>query len=206
MWEYTDTVKEHFFNPRNVGQIENADGVGEVGSAETGDALKLMFKLDGNGRIKDARFKAYGGAGTIAASSVLTSLIKGKTLDEAAKITNKNITDYLGGLPERKMYCPVMSREGLEAAIESYRNGDTRKAGSDGRIVCNCFSVTEKVIEKVIRENNLTTVEQVTNYCKASGGCDRDGACKGEIEKIIERIQDEKAKNMRTSNQTKFAR
>ncbi len=191
MWDYTDKVRDHFFNPRNVGEIENPDGVGEVGSLACGDALKLTFKLDENGRIKDARFKTFGCASAIATSSVLTEMIKGKTLDEAAKVTNKDIADYLGGLPEQKMHCSVMGREALEAAIENYRTGGRKKHELEGRVVCTCFGVTEKEIERVIRENDLTTVEQVTNYCKAGGGC---GGCQGEIEKIIDRIQGDKAK------------
>jgi len=190
MWEYTDKVKDHFFNPRNVGEIENPDGIGEVGSLACGDALKLTFKLDKNGRIVDAKFKTFGCASAIATSSVLTEIIKGMTLEEAARVTNRDIADYLGGLPEQKMHCSVMGREALEAAIENYRTGGKKKHELEGRVVCTCFGVTEKEIERVIVDNNLTTVEQVTNYCKAGGGC---GGCKGEIEKIIERLQGDKA-------------
>ena len=191
MWEYTDKVRDHFFNPRNVGEIEDADGVGEVGSLACGDALKLMFKLDENGRIAEAKFKTFGCASAIATSSVLTELIKGKTLDEALNVTNKDIADYLGGLPEQKMHCSVMGREALEAAVENYRTGGQKKHELEGRIVCTCFGVTEEEIERVVRENGLTTVEQVTNYCKAGGGC---GGCHGEIEKIIVRVQGDKVK------------
>ena len=191
MWEYTDKVRDHFFNPRNVGEIEDADGIGEVGSLACGDALRLTFKLDKNGRIVDARFKTFGCASAIASSSVLTELIKGKTLDEALKVTNREIAEYLGGLPEQKMHCSVMGREALEAAIDNYRSGGTKKHELQGNIVCTCFGVTDVEIERVVRENGLTTVEQVTNYCKAGGGC---GGCKGEIQKIIERIQGEKAR------------
>ena len=193
MWEYTDELKDHFFNPRNVGEIENPDGIGEVGSLACGDALKLTFKLDENGRINDAQFKTFGCASAIATSSVLTEMIKGKTLDEAAKVTNRDIADYLGGLPEQKMHCSVMGREALEAAIENYRSGGKKKHELEGRVVCNCFGVTENEIERVIHENNLTTVEEVTNYCKAGGGC---GGCQGEIEKIIEKIQGDKIKEI----------
>ena len=196
MWEYTEKLKDHFFNPRNVGEIEDPDGVGEVGSLACGDALKLTFKLDQNGRIKDAKFKTFGCASAIATSSVLTEMIKGLPLDEAAKVTNKDIANYLGGLPEQKMHCSVMGREALEAAIENYRSGGKKKHELEGNVVCTCFGVTDREIERVIRENNLTTVEQVTNYCKAGGGC---GGCQGEIEKIMEKIQGEKIKEVPVS-------
>jgi len=191
MWDYTDKLKDHFFNPRNVGEIEDPDGIGEVGSLACGDALKLMFKLDENGRIKDAKFKTFGCASAIATSSVLTEMIKGLTLDEAAKVTNKDIADYLGGLPEQKMHCSVMGREALEAAIENYQSGGKKKHELEGNVICTCFGVTDKEIERVIRENNLTTVEEVTNYCKAGGGC---GGCQAEIEKMIEKIQPDEIK------------
>jgi NifU-like protein len=186
MWDYTDKVMDHFLNPRNVGEIENPDGVGEVGSLACGDALKLTFKLDEKGTIKDAKFKTFGCASAIASSSVLTELIKGKTIDDALKVTNKEIAEYLGGLPEQKMHCSVMGREALEAAIENYHGGKKIKHELEGKVVCTCFGVTEKEIERVIHENDLKTVEEVTNYCKAGGGC---GGCKGEIEKIIERVR-----------------
>jgi NifU-like protein len=189
MWEYTDKLKDHFFNPRNVGEIEDPDGVGEVGSLACGDALKLTFKLDAKGKIADAKFKTFGCASAIATSSVLTEMIKGLTLDEAAKVTNKDIADFLGGLPEQKMHCSVMGREALEAAIENYNSGGKKKHELEGNVICTCFGVTDKEIERVIRENNLTTVEEVTNYCKAGGGC---GGCQSEIEKIIEKIQGDK--------------
>jgi len=191
MWEYTDKLKDHFFNPRNVGEIGDPDGVGEVGSLACGDALKLTFKLDKNGTIQDAKFKTFGCASAIATSSVLTEMIKGKTLEEAAKVTNKDIADYLGGLPEQKMHCSVMGREALEAAIENYRTGGEKKHELEGTVVCTCFGVTDQEIERVVRENDLTTVEEVTNYCKAGGGC---GGCQGEIEKIIRRVQGDKAR------------
>jgi NifU-like protein len=196
MWEYTDKVRDHFFNPRNVGEIEDADGIGEVGSLACGDALRLTFKLDKSGRIRDAKFKTFGCASAIATSSVLTEMIKGMTLEESAKVTNKDIADYLGGLPEQKMHCSVMGREALEAAIENYQGGGKKKRQLEGNVVCTCFGVTDKEIERVIRDNNLTTVEQVTNYSKAGGGC---GGCKGEIEKIIQKVQGDKIKQVPVS-------
>ena len=183
MWEYTEKMKEHFLNPRNVGEVEDPDGVAEVGSIACGDALKLTFKLDENQRIQEARFKTFGCASAIASSSALTEMIKGLTLDEAEKISNQDIADFLGGLPKEKMHCSVMGREALEKAIAHYR-GISSKA-VEGQIVCECFGVTDVEIERVIRENRLTTVEDVTNFTKAGGGC---GNCLPAIQEILDRV------------------
>ncbi|KQC10796.1 MAG: nitrogen fixation protein NifU [Smithella sp. SDB] len=186
MWEYTDKVKEHFLNPRNVGEIENPDGVAEVGSLACGDALKLTFKLDENKRIKEAKFKTFGCASAIASSSALTEMIKGMTLDEALKVTNQDIAGYLGGLPDEKMHCSVMGKQALEKAIENYRGAPPLEEGA--KIICECFGVTDKEIERAVRENNLATVEDVTNYTKAGGGC---GSCHDAIAQIIEKVRSE---------------
>lgn len=189
MWDYTEKVLDHFRNPRNVGVIDNADGVGEVGSLACGDALKLTFKLGPDETITDAKFQTFGCASAIASSSALTEMLKGKTIEEAEKITNRDIAEYLGSLPEQKMHCSVMGREALEVAIENYRTGNTSKRILEGKVVCTCFGVTEEEVERVIRDNNLTTVEQVTNYCKAGGGC---GNCHPDIEALIEKHQAER--------------
>jgi len=191
MWDYTDKVLDHFRNPRNVGVIPDADGVGEVGSMACGDALKLTFKLGKDGRIADAKFQTFGCASAIASSSALTEIIKGMTLEQAEKVTNQHIADYLGGLPEQKMHCSVMGREALEVAIANYNTGDTTKKILEGKVICTCFGVTEEEIERTIRDNNLTTVEQVTNYTKAGGGC---GQCQPDIERIVKKIQEERKK------------
>ena len=169
MWDYTDKVKDHFLNPRNVGVIEDADGVGEVGSIACGDALTLYFKLDADDRIEDAKFQTFGCASAIASSSALTEMLKGKTLAEAEKITNDDIAQYLGGLPKEKMHCSVMGREALEKAISCYRGEPEKKI--EGEIVCECFGVTDRDIERVVKENHLASIEDVTDYIKAGGGC-----------------------------------
>jgi NifU-like protein len=183
MWEYTDKVKEHFLNPKNVGEIADADAVGEVGSLACGDALKLSLKLDENERIIDAKFQTFGCASAIASSSALTEMIIGKTLEEAEKITNEHIAEYLGGLPKEKMHCSVMGRDALEKAISCYRGEAEKKV--EGNIVCECFGVTDLEIERAVRENHLTDIESVTNYIKAGGGC---GNCHEAIEEIIHSV------------------
>ena len=190
MWEYTDRVLEHFRNPRNVGEVADADGVGEVGSMACGDALKLTFKLDDNEHIADAKFKTFGCASAIASSSALTEIIKGMSLEQAEKVTNKEIAEFLGGLPEQKMHCSVLGREALEVAIKNYRTGDSSKKILEGKVICNCFGITQEEIERVIRENDLTEVEEVTNYCKAGGGC---GSCIPDIEHILAEVGQQKA-------------
>ncbi len=185
MWEYTKKVKEFFLHPKNVGEIENPDAVGEVGSMICGDALRLTLKIDKEtGRIVDARFQTFGCASAIASSSVLTELVKGKTVDEALKITNQDIAEYLGGLPKEKMHCSVMGREALEAAIADYR-GERKPPEAEEKIICKCFEVSEDKIRRVAIENRLTTVEDITNYTKAGGGC---GACVPSIEAILKDI------------------
>jgi NifU-like protein len=182
MWEYTDKVKDHFLNPRNVGEVDNADAVGEVGSMACGDALKLTFKVGEDGRIVDARFKTFGCASAIASASALTELLKGKTIAEAEQITNDHIAEYLGGLPKEKMHCSVMGQEALEKAIACYR-GDPDKQ-KDGNVVCECFGVTDLQIERAVGDHRLKTIEEITNYIKAGGGC---GKCHDSIQEIIDR-------------------
>jgi len=188
MWEYTDKVKDHFINPRNVGEVENPDGVGEVGSMACGDALKLTFKLDENKKIKEAKFQTFGCASAIASSSAMTEMLIGKTIEEAEEITNDDIADYLGGLPKEKMHCSVLGRDALEKAIYCYRGEDEKEI--DGNIVCECFGVTDKDIERAVTEHQLHTIEDVTNYVKAGGGCEK---CHEDIQKIIDNIYDTKA-------------
>jgi NifU-like protein len=204
MWDYTDDVMDHFLKPRNVGKIEDPDGIGEVGSLACGDALTLTFKLDDQGKIAEAMFQTFGCASAVASSSVLTELIKGMTLEEAGKVTNDDIVDKLGGLPDQKMHCSVMGQEALEAAIANYRGTDkTASEATAERIVCTCFGITEEEIRKVITENDLTTAEQVTNYCKAGGGC---GGCIADIEQIIDDIQGDKAQTQHAPAQTRPAK
>lgn len=189
MWDYSEKVRDHYLNPRNVGEIESPDGFGETGNIKCGDALRLTFKLDGSGKIEDMKFKTFGCGSAIASSSILTEMCKGLSVDEAAKITNDDIAKELEGLPDAKMHCSVMGQEALELAIAYYQNGgEVVKKEYDSKIICTCFNVTEGDIEKAIRQNGLTNVEQVTNYTKAGGGC---GACLEEIGKVVDRVNRE---------------
>ena len=194
MWDYTDKVKEHFMNPRNVGDIADADAVGEVGSLACGDALKLFLKLDdAKERIVEAKFQTFGCGSAIASSSALTEMIKGKTLDEAPQVTNKETADFLGGLPEEKMHCSVMGQEALEVAIAKFRGGPVpvhdhdhdHGLAQDGEIVCKCFGLTDGFLRKVIEQNSLHTAEQVTHFTKAGGAC---GGCIPKIREIIAEV------------------
>ncbi|MGF1491389.1 MAG: Fe-S cluster assembly protein NifU [Microcoleaceae cyanobacterium] len=189
MWDYTDKVMEHFQNPQNQGTIaEQEEGAkvvtGEVGSIACGDALRLHLKIDEETQtITDAKFQTFGCASAIASSSALTQLLKGRKVDDAMNLTNRQIADYLGGLPEEKMHCSVMGQEALEAAIYSYKGIPLETHEDDeGALLCSCFGVTENRIRRIIIENQLTTAEEVTNYVKAGGGC---GSCLADIDDII---------------------
>lgn len=136
MEPYNDKVIEHYSNPRNVGEIENASGIGEVGNPVCGDIMKMYLKIE-NGIIKDVKFKTFGCGAAIATSSVSTELIKGKTVEDALKLTNKEVVKELGGLPPIKLHCSVLAEEAIKEAIADYYRKEGKLTEEEIKIKCN---------------------------------------------------------------------
>lgn len=184
MWNYSKKVQDYFVHPHNAGPLADANAIGEVGSIACGDALKLYLKINDQGVIEKASFETFGCASAIASSSVLTDMVIGMKVDDALKLTNADIAKALDGLPREKMHCSVMGQEALEAAIRQWKGEPAMpRTQEEGKLVCKCFNVTDQTIIRAIRENHLKTVDDVTAFTKAGGGC---GECRDEIAEILE--------------------
>lgn len=182
-WVYTDTVKDHFMNPRNIWKKEEnwePQGVGEVGSLACGDQMRVGIQVK-DGRISDIRWLTYGCASAIASTSMMSELVKGMTLEEAYKITPSMITDALGGLPEHKFHCSVLGDKALRAAIDDYleKNGmDNPYRKNVAKIICECKGVTDQMIEELVKTDQAKTLEDLQRLTDYGTGC---GKCKSKV-------------------------
>jgi len=186
-WAYTDEVKDHFMNPRNILQDDNyeADGQGLVGNVQCGDEMMLVIKVDKDaGTIADCKWKTYGCASAIASTSVLSELVKGMKLDDAFHLSPKEIVAQLGQLPEHKIHCSVLGDKALRAAINDYyeRNGlHDKVVKEEAKVVCNCMNVTDHEIEDAVLEGARTFIE-LQERTKMSTVC---GECQPEAEQLL---------------------
>jgi NifU-like protein len=188
MWNLSDKVAAHFVDPKNVGVLPDANAVGEFGELSGGDVFRLMLKVDPQTDIiTAARFQAFGCGCAIAACSAVTEMVTGETVGQALRITESEISDFLGGLPAEKMYCAVLGGEVLRRALAQYR-GEAPSPGDppqNGALLCKCFGVDAGMIERAVRANRLTLPNQVTSHTKAGGACPN---CFAEIEELLSRV------------------
>lgn len=169
---YPDRINEHFLHPRNVGEAQDADAIGEAGALICGAILRLTLKIDaGQQRITGAKFKAIGCGLLIASASVLTETIKEMAISRAAMLEESAITDWFEELPPDRKHCAALCREALHAALANYHNATREEWKGDEALICTCFAVSEKTIEHVVETRSLQTIEQVTRACNAGGGC-----------------------------------
>ena len=189
-WVYTDTVKDHFMNPRNVwkeGEEFESDGIGEVGSLACGDQMRIGIQVE-DGRIKDLRWLTYGCASAIASTSMLSEMAIGMTLEEAYNVNPADITAALGGLPDRKFHCSVLGDKALRAAIDDYmekKGLENLFKKSVAKIVCDCKNVTDQQIEELVKTNKVNNMEDLVRETGAGTGC---GKCRGNLEHILEEL------------------
>lgn len=186
-WAYTDKVKDHFMNPRNILKEDDyeADGSGEVGNIQCGDQMLVVIKVDKEkGTITDCKWKTYGCASAIASTSAMSEIVKGMTLDEAFNISPKRIAAELGQLPEHKVHCSVLGDKALRAAINDYytRNGKPEKVvKEEARVICKCMNVTDHEIEEAVLDGARTFLE-LQERTKMSTVC---GKCKDEADTLL---------------------
>jgi len=188
-WVYSDVVKEHFMNPKNILTDEESyqdDGKGVTGNVKCGDEMKVVIKVDKEKNvITDCKWQTFGCASAIASTSILSEMVKGMTLDDAYNLSAKDITKELGGLPEHKIHCSVLGDKALRMAINDYylRNGmDDKVKKEEERVVCECMNITDQDIEHAVLEGAKTYYE-VQEMTKAGTGC---GECKEEVTQLLE--------------------
>jgi nitrogen fixation protein NifU and related proteins len=188
-WVYTDKVKEHFTNPKNILKDEamyKADGKGIVGNIKCGDQMMMAIKVDkAKGIVTDCKWKTYGCASAIASTSILSEKVKGMKIEDAYRISPKDITAELGGLPEHKIHCSVLGDKALRAAIDDYykrNNMENRIKKEPAKTICQCMNVTDKEIENAVLEG-ARTYQQLQERTKAGTVC---GQCKEETLKLLE--------------------
>jgi len=188
-WAYTDVVKEHFMNPKNVLMDEDSyeeDGKGVTGNVKCGDEMIVVIKVDKEkGIITDCKWKTFGCASAIASTSVLSEMVKGMKLDDAYNLSAKDINKELGGLPEHKVHCSVLGDKALRMAINDYyvRNGmEDKVKKEEERVVCKCMNVTDQEIEHAVLEGARTFYE-LQEMTKVGTGC---GECEQEVTELLE--------------------
>jgi NifU-like protein len=180
---YPDRINEHFLNPLNVGEIADAEAVGEAGSFQCGARLRLSLKIDDELKIVDARFKATGCGYLVASASALTETLKELRVGRAAQLPRRAITDWFEEFPAGRLQCARLCQEALLNALQNYHNSTRAEWTGDEALICTCFGVSEKTIERVVCERTLHDVKEVTRACNAGGGC---GSCHPLIVDIIE--------------------
>lgn len=193
-WVYSEKLKDHFINPRNILEDEDSyqdDGKGIVGNMKCGDQMLVVIKVDKKkGIITDCKWKTYGCASAIASTSILSEMVKGMTLEQAYKLSPKDIAKELGGLPENKVHCSVLGDKALRAAINDYykRNGMLDKVkNEEAKVVCECMNVTDKEIEEAVLEGAKTFLE-IQEHTKAGTVC---GKCKEDILQLLDEYKKE---------------
>jgi len=190
-WVYTDIVKDHFINPRNIWNKDESwepDAYGEVGSLACGDQMRVGIKVRDD-IIYDIRWLTYGCASAIASTSMMSEMVKGMKLEEAYHITPDMITDALGGLPEHKFHCSVLGDKALRAAIDNYleiNNLPNPYKESTATIVCECRGVTDHQIEDLVKNDRATTIEELQELTGFGTGC---GKCRAKVEHLFEELR-----------------
>ena len=191
-WAYSETLKEHFMNPKNILQGENTDefdGVGMEGNLQCGDQMMVVIKVDKEKEvITGCQWKTYGCASAIASTSILSEMVKGRTLDQAFHISPKEVAQALGGLPDHKIHCSVLGDKALRAAINNYytRNGQEDKVKQEqSKVICQCMSITDHDIEDAVLEGARTYFE-LQERTKLGTVC---GQCKDEAEVLLEKFK-----------------